>query len=167
MNSPGTNPEEWLRRQQERTAEILQKSQAAQADLAANHVEFTSEDGFIKLKVNASGALESLEISPRASAARVTELGPMIMRTYQQARSQASARMLEIISEFAGPNSVMLDKIKKDVPPPPDDGYPGMPTQPPPPQTPRPSQSGTKPPPKAEEVQDDDDGFDGIKWEDP
>lgn len=152
------DPHEWMREQEQRTADLLAKAEQAKAALAENVVTHVSSDGLVRLQVNPGGALTSLEIVQSAERIPMARLAGIILQTYGQATTAAAARTVEIMSELTGPNSDSLEFLKSTLPQPVDADPDAAPAAPPPPTPGQPQRPAAAP-------HADDDIFDGIEWQ--
>lgn len=152
------DPHEWMREQEQRTAELLAKAEQAKAALAENVVTHVSSDGLVRLQVNPGGALTSLEIAQSAERIPMARLAGIILQTYGQATTAAAARTVEIMSELTGPDSDSLEFLKSTLPQL-ADADPDVAQTPPTPPTPG------QPPRAPAAAHADDEVFDGIEWQ--
>jgi DNA-binding protein YbaB len=112
------NPE--LDREIARVGEQLQMLQDLPARLAAIKGAGEAATGFIKVTVDSTGRLDSLEINPRAMRSDSQTLGEEIMRAVQAAYDDMQVQMREIISPSEGTNDalkrIMASEGVKEIP---------------------------------------------------
>lgn len=117
---PITDPHQWLREREQRTADLMAEAERARDELEATAVSITSHDQSVTVTVNASGVLLDLSLSPRAEGMTLTQLSSQIMYTYAQACSEAADRTVEIMSGLIGDDSESMDFLLSTLPPEPD-----------------------------------------------
>ncbi|MDP9791632.1 DNA-binding protein YbaB [Catenuloplanes nepalensis] len=112
-----TDPDRWLREQEERTARLTAEAGRAQHELAATQVTATSRDQSVSVTVNPSGVLLGVRFSPRATELTAAQLSARVMEAYGAACAEASQRMLEIMSGLVGDDSSAMAFLKSTLPP--------------------------------------------------
>lgn len=112
------DPEEWLRRQERRTEELLAKAEEAKSSLAGNTVTQASPDGVVTIRVNPGGGLTGLTLTRDAERMPHAQLASLIMRTYQLASGKAAGKTMEIMSALVGEQSDTLDFLRSTMPEP-------------------------------------------------
>lgn len=111
------DPQEWMREQERRSAELLAKAEVAKTELANNVVTLTSRDRLVTLTVNPGGGLTSLTLSPQAQDKPVSQLATLIMSTYREATTKAADKTLAIMAGLTGEDSEAVEFIKSTLPP--------------------------------------------------
>lgn len=115
--SEALDPNEWLRQQQERTAALKEQAEQASAELDGSSVTVSSRDQAVSLTVNPGGILLDLRFGASAGDLSLTQLSDRILRTYQNACTQAAALTVEIMSDLVGEDSAALDFLINALPP--------------------------------------------------
>ncbi|MEV6343139.1 YbaB/EbfC family nucleoid-associated protein [Actinoplanes sp. NPDC051851] len=119
-----SDPELWIRQQEERTTRLTTESHRAQQELAETRVEAVSRDQSVWVTVNPSGVLLGLRFGPRAQELTTAQLSTRTMEAYRAACTEASQRMLDIMSGLVGEDSSAMAFLKSTMPPL-DDDEPG------------------------------------------
>ena len=156
------DPDQWIREQERRSAELAEKAEQTKRELAESATTVSSPDGAVSVTVNPGGVLIDLSLSRKADDLSFTQLQTVIMQTYQRATARAAARTVEIMAPLLAdaPDSLaflkstmpVLDQAEEPKPtaptPDPDAGFTGFrpgsaPTPPVPPRPARPRPART------------------------
>ncbi|WP_306749073.1 YbaB/EbfC family nucleoid-associated protein [Saccharothrix yanglingensis] len=132
-----------------------EKYQEMSRQVAGVSITEVSRDGLVRLTVDATGAMQTLEISERASGG--AQLAATILTTMRRAQSRIAGAVSDVVGAVGirepGTADALVSSYRRRFPEPPSDTPPWAdqvrPTAPPP------------PPPTRRPVQDDDD------WEGP
>ncbi|THV34374.1 YbaB/EbfC family nucleoid-associated protein [Glycomyces buryatensis] len=117
-NQSRPDPEAMMARleQMERDAKAtLEKYENLRAQAEAEAVEVTSEDGLLRVKLNADGKVTELGIDERAMRRRQT-LGPAIIELIDTAKARHAERMTRMAQEMLGDDldlSAILNRIQQ------------------------------------------------------
>ncbi|HEX7661757.1 MAG TPA: YbaB/EbfC family nucleoid-associated protein [Pseudonocardiaceae bacterium] len=101
MNNNGTNPS--LDEMDQYVAELQEKAQKLTEDLTEAVGKARSQDGAVIVEVNASGVVQKLELTNRASEHTPTQLASLIMQTLSRAQRAVGEQVAEAIESFGGP----------------------------------------------------------------
>ncbi|GLZ76284.1 hypothetical protein Afil01_10910 [Actinorhabdospora filicis] len=116
LNRELLDPDEWMRKQDERIAKLREQGERMSTDLAGARIEASDRGELVNLAVNPSGALLSVSLSPRALNLTATQLSELIMSVYRDAQRRGSERMMDIMSEHLGADSQSMDFVRSVVP---------------------------------------------------
>lgn len=109
--------DQWLRGFESKVAELRQKSEDLQENVASAAATATSRDGTVTVTVGPNGGLRDLRLGHRAvdlGAARLTEL---ILQTVRTAQHQVAAKVREAFEPLGGGTEAMrmyLDAVPDD-----------------------------------------------------
>ncbi|MEV0645921.1 YbaB/EbfC family nucleoid-associated protein [Phytomonospora sp. NPDC050363] len=116
LNRKLLDPDEWLRQQDQRIAALRASSEEATAELARANVEASDRAGLVTVTVNPSGVLMSAWFSPRTQGAAPAQLTAALMEAYRTATREASAKMLDIMSNVVGEDTDAMNFLKSTMP---------------------------------------------------
>ncbi|MEU4801987.1 YbaB/EbfC family nucleoid-associated protein [Actinosynnema sp. NPDC023587] len=162
------DPRQWLDDYESRLADLKQKSDALQDDLAAANGTATSPDGAVKVTVGPGGGLLDLELGHRACDLGPSRLTALILTTARAAQKAASAKVVEAFAPMGTDTEAMrivLDSIAHDEEPDVVDDYEPEPEPAPqrPPAHPQPV-AQPRPPAARPPRRDDEDDDDNQPW---
>ncbi|HWE90712.1 MAG TPA: YbaB/EbfC family nucleoid-associated protein [Pseudonocardiaceae bacterium] len=112
--------ERWLANYNRTVARAAANAQAASASLRQVGGSASSPRGEVAVRVDASGALEDLRLTPAARAMEADQLAKLILATTAEARRVAGAQVVEIMTEYVGEGPA-LDMVRQNLPLPPAD----------------------------------------------
>jgi DNA-binding protein YbaB len=143
--------DDWLATIQTRMDEVQRRSAKLTEDIAAASVRMTSPDGVVTVELGAGGALQDIELGPRAAGLSPTQLTVAIKQTVRKAQQEAAGRVVEALDEFGAEGQLMQQYIAYQPPADPADPAPAPapPQVPPAPQAAPPVPSGPPAPPAA------------------
>jgi hypothetical protein len=113
-----TDPEQWVRDQEQRSARLVAEAERVREELASTVVTETSRDGAVSLTVNPGGILTDLRLGRTASDLSLLKLASAIMDTYRRAIGTAADRTTEIMAGLIGEDSDTMHFLRTALPPP-------------------------------------------------
>ncbi|MEU6152396.1 YbaB/EbfC family nucleoid-associated protein [Actinosynnema sp. NPDC047251] len=111
------DPRQWLDDYESRLADLKQKSDELQENLAAANGTATSPDGAVTITVGPGGGLLNLELGHRACDLGPARLTALIMTTARDAQKAASAKVVEAFAPMGDGSEAMqvvLDSMARD-----------------------------------------------------
>lgn len=109
------DPARWLAGYTNQLANTAANAQAASADLSQVSGVARSGHGEVEVRVTASGALADLQLTPAARRLEAGQLAQLILATAREAQRRASARTVEIMTNYVGEGPA-LDAVKQHLP---------------------------------------------------
>ncbi|WNV82144.1 YbaB/EbfC family nucleoid-associated protein [Umezawaea sp. Da 62-37] len=89
------DPEQWLADMHVRMADLQQKSAELTENLAASSATVSSKDGAVTVTIAPTGALQHLELTPRAAGMSPGRLTASIMEAVHKGQRASSEKMVE------------------------------------------------------------------------
>ncbi|MET1072034.1 MAG: YbaB/EbfC family nucleoid-associated protein [Umezawaea sp.] len=114
------DPEQWLADMQTRMADLQQKSAELTENLAASSATVSSKDGAVTVTIAPTGALQHLELTPRATGMSPSRLTASIMEAVHRGQRAASDKMVEAFAPL-GEGTESMDLVLSFIPPDEDD----------------------------------------------
>lgn len=90
-----THPTQWVEEFEARLADLQQKSQSLEYDIAASTATATSRDGAVTVTVGPNGGLQNLVLGHRAVELGAAQLTSLILSTARTAQKEAAGKVLE------------------------------------------------------------------------
>lgn len=98
-------PEDWLRSFELRAQEQVERAQELSRRLDGASVSATSAGHEVRLSVDSSGGLASLEFGSAARELSLDELAAVVLRTSRQAQARLAETMGDLAAEIVGRGS--------------------------------------------------------------
>lgn len=110
------DPEHWLEALKARVADVRAKSAAMTESIASSAATVTSTDGAVTVTVAPTGALQNLELKPRAAGMSPGKLTASIMEAVRTGQRSASAKVVEAFAPL-GAGTESMDLVLSYLPP--------------------------------------------------
>ncbi|MEP7180219.1 MAG: YbaB/EbfC family nucleoid-associated protein [Pseudonocardiales bacterium] len=117
---PGPDPIRVLRSLQTRSADVRERAEALQAELAKISESVTSADRTVTVTVGAGGIMRGLVVEPGGERVRPTQWASAVLKAYQQGCRIVGERAAELMQRHA-PGSPAVQMMRDAVPPDPDE----------------------------------------------
>jgi DNA-binding protein YbaB len=111
-----TDPHSLITSLEQRTADIMSRAEATQAEVAAVTGTATSEDGAVTVTVNATGALQDVTFGRTADRIPKENLGAVIMATARRAQASAAKQVTTLMAPLIGTNSEAMQMLQQQLP---------------------------------------------------
>ncbi|MCC3763911.1 YbaB/EbfC family nucleoid-associated protein [Glycomyces sp. TRM65418] len=118
MADRSRDPEEMFRRLEQMQAEAeatLEKYQRLSEEMGADQVEVVSEDGYIRVRLDAEGKVAEIGIDEYAMRMRQS-LGPMIVAVIEQAKAEYGVKMTEMAQALLGDRMDVRGIVRDSLP---------------------------------------------------
>lgn len=112
------DPQEMLERLEQMKEEAeatIRKYEEMSADLGADAVEVVSEDGLVRVKLDADGNVDHIGIDEQAMRQRQS-LGPSIMDLIQEAKATYGLKMADLAQALVGDKMDVMAMVTRDMP---------------------------------------------------
>lgn len=100
-----TMPDDWMRSFELRAQEHVDRAQELSRRLERNEVTATSPGEEVRLTVDSSGGLKSLEFGAQARQLPLDDLAAVVLQTSRQAQARLAESMTAVASEVFGSGS--------------------------------------------------------------
>ena len=100
-----TMPDDWIRSFELQAEAQVARSLELSRRLEANVASASSPDGEVRLTVDSSGGLASIEFGAKARDLSLDEFASLVLRTSRQAQTRLAKSMSEVASEVYGRGS--------------------------------------------------------------
>ncbi|PRY60766.1 YbaB/EbfC family nucleoid-associated protein [Glycomyces sp. MUSA5-2] len=116
MPSVFEDPEGFLRDFEARITAMAQKASSLDEALEAATATAKSENGEVRIKVGAGGALQEIHLSSQASTLTPRTLAAMIKEVYDQAAIQAGDNSTRALADVFGEDSEIVSQVRANRP---------------------------------------------------
>lgn len=103
----GLDPDSMLRELRQQAADLETKATRLRTELANASATATSPDGAVTVTLSPTGALQNITFSAKATSHSPEALGPLVMKTAQEAQREVSTRVTASLSEQFGTPETM------------------------------------------------------------
>jgi DNA-binding protein YbaB len=115
-----TDPDQWIRDMDARIADYQKKSADLADSLARSTATVTSNDSAVTVTISPTGALQNIELGPRAGDMSPAQLTAAIMATVRKGQRKAAGNVIEAFAPLAA-GTESMDFVMQYLPPPADD----------------------------------------------
>jgi YbaB/EbfC DNA-binding family protein len=117
---PGSDPLDMLRSLQARSAQLRERAEALQAELAKISESVTSPDRRVTVTVGAGGIMRGLRVEPGGAPPNPSQWAAAVMKAYQQGCRLVGERAGDLMEKHT-PGSPAVQLMREAIPPDPDD----------------------------------------------
>jgi DNA-binding protein YbaB len=111
--SMATDPEEYMRQFEARTAAMRANATRLQEGLSAANATVASDEGEVSITVGMGGTLQAIEFGPTHRHMSGQGLAQLIMETYHEAVAEASTKSVDVMSDILGEDSEALSIMRQ------------------------------------------------------
>ena len=113
---PGSGPQDYTRQLAAKSAELRQRAEALQAELARIVASVTSPDRTVTVTVGAGGVMRGIAIEQAGLRATPTQWSSAVMRAYAEACRRVGEQAAELVERHT-PGSPAVAMMRAAVPP--------------------------------------------------
>jgi DNA-binding protein YbaB len=117
---PGQDPLAGIRGLQARSAQLRERAEVLQVELAKISESVTSPDRIVTVTVGAGGIMRAVRVEPAGSRANPTHWAASVMKAYQQGCRLVGEQASELMQRHA-PGSPAVQMMRDAIPPDPDE----------------------------------------------